>query len=89
MMAYRNAAAVLPQHLLEEIQKHVDGAFLYIPRRQEQRRRWGENSPAREEMMRRDAAIVADYLEGERVRSLSERYHLSDKAIYRIIATRK
>jgi hypothetical protein len=31
IMKYINAAEVLPNHLLMEIQKHINGEILYIP----------------------------------------------------------
>jgi septum formation topological specificity factor MinE len=31
IMKYRNAAEILPENLLEEIQKYVKGDLLYIP----------------------------------------------------------
>ena len=32
-MSYVNAEDVLPKTLIEEIQKHVDGQLIYIPRK--------------------------------------------------------
>ena len=46
-MAYAKASEVLPRQLLEAIQHYVDGAYLYIPRRRENRKRWGEGKEAR------------------------------------------
>ena len=41
-MAYKNAVSVIPADLLEAIQKHIDGEYIYIPRKAENKKRWGE-----------------------------------------------
>lgn len=40
-MSYVNADEVLPEDLIREIQKYVDGKVLYIPRRSEKAMGWG------------------------------------------------
>lgn len=40
-MKYVNADLVLPQQLLQEVQKYMQGGMLYIPKPQGQRKRWG------------------------------------------------
>lgn len=89
MKAYRNAATVLPQALLDAIQSHVDGVFLYIPRLQENRRQWGELSRSKAAFEERNKAIFGQYVAGSRVKALAEEYHLSEKAIYRVLAAMK
>ena len=43
-MRYQNAAELLPAELLEALQGYLDGGYLYIPRRAEHRRAWGERT---------------------------------------------
>ena len=43
-MSYVNAEDVLPKTLIEEIQKHVDGQLIYIPRKHERSLSWGEKT---------------------------------------------
>ena len=43
-MSYVKAEDVLPKHLVEEIQKYVDGKLLYIPRKGENSFSWGEKA---------------------------------------------
>ena len=43
-MSYTKAEDVLPRHLVEEIQKYVDGKLLYVPRKDENSLSWGEKS---------------------------------------------
>lgn len=40
-MSYVNAGDVLPEHLVKEIQKYIDGQILYIPRKSENPKAWG------------------------------------------------
>jgi hypothetical protein len=40
-MKYINAAEVLPDYLIAEIQKHINGEVIYIPAGEE-RSKWGE-----------------------------------------------
>ena len=40
-MGYIRAEEVLPIEIIELIQKYVDGANIYIPRKQENRQEWG------------------------------------------------
>lgn len=46
-MSYVNADEVLPEDLIREIQKYVDGKVLYIPRRSEKAMGWGEKNGAK------------------------------------------
>ena len=43
-MGYIKAVDVLPDELLSEIQKYVDGQMLYITRKCEEHSSWGEKS---------------------------------------------
>lgn len=86
MMAYTNASEVLPAQLLEAIQNHVDGAYLYIPRKEENRRRWGEGNDARTLLRARNAAIRDKYLHGTPVEDIAATYCLSPKTVYKILA---
>lgn len=84
-MSYRNAQEILPQELTELIQQYVDGDFLYIPRKDEGRRKWGEGTNIRSELAQRDEQIYEDHLQGIPVAELAEKYFLSPKSIQRIV----
>ena len=43
-MRYIRAQDVLPADLLNQLQQYVDGAYLYIPRREENRLAWGQRT---------------------------------------------
>ena len=84
-MRYQKAEDVLPAQLLEEIQKYADGVYLYIPRRADRRRSWGNSTRYREELRQRDESIRYLHREGLGVVDLAERFHLSEKSIWRIL----
>ena len=43
-MKYVKAIDVLPQEIIEIIQNYVDGEYLYIPRKNDNKKSWGEKS---------------------------------------------
>lgn len=84
-MKYINANAILPDVLVEELQKYVQAGYIYIPAKDEQRKSWGELSGYREELKRRNQMIVSEYRQGTSVEELADRYYLSIYAIKKII----
>lgn len=73
-MSYTKAEDVLPKHLVEEIQRYVDGKLLYIPRKNENSLSWGEKSGTREKLAKRNQSIVSRYYSGETLEHLSKAY---------------
>lgn len=88
-MSYSNARDIFPDEILEIIQNYVDGEYIYIPKKDENKIAWGELTKTKNELLNRNAKIYADYLKGMSTRSLSERYFLSPKTIQRIILEEK
>lgn len=88
-MSYKNAAQILPPELLREIQKYVDGEFIYIPRSSQHRHKWGAMTTAKLELRERNLRIFDDYLAGAKTSELAEKYFLSKKSIERIITNCK
>ena len=84
-MRYINANEILPDVLVEELQKYVQAGYIYIPAKSEQHRSWGELSGYRRELERRNKAILAEYHRGVTVGELADRYYLSVYAIRKII----
>lgn len=39
-MNYKNAFSILPQSLVEELQTYIQGEYLYIPKKEDQHKRW-------------------------------------------------
>lgn len=88
-MRYVKAADVLPKELLDKIQSYVDGGYLYVPRKEENRKPWGERTKSRELTRSRNREIYGCYRAGMSVTELSEAYYLSPKSIQRILASQK
>ena len=84
-MGYIRAEEILPNEVIELIQQYVDGANLYIPRKQENRQKWGARTAYRDELQTRNASIYRDYLSGMPIQKLADNYYLSEKSIQRII----
>ncbi|MGO0062891.1 CD3324 family protein [Brevibacillus fluminis] len=84
-MKYQNASTILPKELLARIQDYVQGGYLYIPVRQEKKKRWGERTRAKEIMRERNEAIVEAYRQGHSVKALAGRHFLTEHSIRRII----
>lgn len=87
-MGYTNATEVLPKTVLETVQKYVDGQFVYIPRRDDRRRAWGERTQTRANIKARNREIHARHARGMGVRELAEEFFLSPKTIARILRAR-
>ncbi|MGN0156724.1 MAG: CD3324 family protein [Lachnospiraceae bacterium] len=88
-MGYRRAEEILPIEIIELIQQYVDGTNLYIPRKENHRREWGEGTSYKYELQSRNQSIYRDYLSGMTVYELAENYYLSEKSIQRIIRQKK
>lgn len=88
-MKYEKVQEVLPEELVKMIQKYVDGKYLYIPRKNENHKAWGENSGIRTSLKVKNNEIYQKYLSGATINALSEEYYLSEKSIRRIIGQEK
>jgi len=88
-MKYSNAYNVLPVDIVKIIQEYVDGEYLYIPRKEEKQKKWGENSGSRDILKRRNTEVYLKYIKGAVILDLAQEYYLSDKSIRRIISQQK
>jgi len=88
-MSYTNAKQILPEDIIKLIQNYVEGEYLYIPKKADSRKTWGENTSTRSELQRRNSAIFEDYLTGLSTAELAEKYYLSIKSIQRIVLNQK
>ncbi len=84
-MKYVNANDILPDMLIEELQKYVQAGYIYIPIKGEQHKSWGELSGYRKELARRNKAIMEEYRRGVSIEKLADKYYLSIYAIRKII----
>lgn len=88
-MSYKKAKNLLPAELVASIQKYVDGDYIYIPRREDNKKSWGSNTTTRRELDVRNTNIYIDYLSGMDLVTLGEKYYLSLKSIQRIVLKEK
>lgn len=84
-MRYARAQDLLPAQLLAELQQYIDGAYLYIPRKQENRLAWGERTHSKRETAARNRSIFLEAQAGKEVSALAETYFLTEKTIRRIL----
>ncbi|MFZ5353986.1 MAG: CD3324 family protein [Bacillota bacterium] len=85
-MSYVKAVDVLPEELLDLIQNYIDGKYIYIPRKECNRKDWGETTQSKKELADRNVTIYMRYKAGTSVNILSEMFYLSPKSIQRIIS---
>jgi DNA-binding NarL/FixJ family response regulator len=88
-MGYKNAVSILPADLLEAIQQYIDGEYIYIPRKAENKKRWGEVKNSRQYIRERNATIFSQYQDGISVENIASYNYLSPKTIYKIVADMK
>lgn len=86
-MGYKSATNILPVYLVEEIQKYVDGEYIYIPSRT--RKAWGSKNGTKEKLAQRDIEIYQDYKNGVSMECLSDKYCISVKAIEKILTSQR
>jgi len=83
-LCYKNGKDILPEELLKELQKYIQGETIYIPKT-EDRKAWGENNGTRVAIRERNLEIYKLYKKGKKVMEISEIYSLSDDSIRKII----
>lgn len=88
-MSYYKAEEVLPEHIIKEIQKYVDGHSIYVPKKPANRKNWGESTETLSFLEKRNEQIYSEYLEGCSITQLSAKYYLVEKSIQRIIRQKK
>ncbi len=84
-MKYKNAKEVLPLHIVEIIQEYIDGNYIYIPKKDNNKKSWGEESGFRQELNNRNKKIVNEYTNGKSIKEISKNYYLTEHSIRRII----
>ena len=83
-MKYLNAAEVLPDRLLMEIQKHVRGEVLYVPSG-DKPISWGEKNGSRQYYANRNKNIKQKYQSGYSIEEISQEYGLAYETVRKIV----
>ena len=84
-MDYVNGKAVLPSELLEQLQEYVQGNLVYIPKKEENRTGWGENSGAKTVIRDRNRDICEAHRNGVKTAELASMFCLSEDSIRKIL----
>jgi len=84
-MKYVNAQSILPEEVFRLLQEYAEGELLYIPKRRESYKLWGEVSGGREELKKRNEAIRAAFHNGAGLCELADKYCLSEDAVRKIV----
>jgi Mor family transcriptional regulator len=84
-MDYIRAAEILPQELIEQLQEYVDGAAVYIPKKEEEKKAWGAKTNTKTVLARRNERIYTEHLAGTSIKELASEYFLAEKSIQRIV----
>jgi len=84
-MRYKNARDIFPKDMLALIQQYADGEYIYIPRKVENRKQWGDGTQSKHETKERNEKIYIRYKLGHTVSALAHEFFLSEKSIQRII----
>ena len=87
-MKYAKVETILPDNLVKEIQKYIQGEYIYIPLQLEKRKKWGENSGSRTHIQNRNENICDKYKNGNTIINLAEEFFLSIDSIKKIIYTK-
>ena len=69
-MKYIKAKSILPVPLIEELQNYVQGGYIYIPSKNENKKNWGELNGYKYEIEKRNEKIRIDYKRGSSVEEL-------------------
>lgn len=88
-MKYIKANTVFPKHLLDEIQKYVQGELVYIPKSPANYEKWGDNTETKKTIERRNKDIVQAFKVGTSITELAESYYLSEDTIKKIVYSQK
>ena len=88
-MDYIRATDILPQALIKQLQQYVDGAMLYVPKKIEEKKAWGEQTTTKASLAKRNARIYMEFMNGKSVQILADEYFLAKKSIQRIIRQEK
>ena len=84
-MKYVNAQNILPEEVLKLLQEYAEGELIYIPKRPQSYKQWGEISGGRKELLKRNEKICSAFRGGASLRELAEKYCLSEDAIKKIV----
>ena len=84
-MKYKKAQDILPQYMIYDLQQYIEGGYLYIPKKEENKKSWGENTNTKKELNKRNKEIAKKRRNGKSIQDLAKEYFLTEYSIRRII----
>ena len=84
-MKYKKVQDILPQYMIDDLQQYIEGGYLYIPKKEENKKSWGENTNTKKELNKRNKEIVKKRKNGKSIQDLAKEYFLTEYSIIRII----
>lgn len=88
-MKYVKATAVLPEKLIAEIQKYIQGETIYIPKPKTTYQKWGSRSGGRKLIDERNNNIKNEFKHGKTIDQLAEDHFLAIETIKKIVYSGK
>lgn len=88
-MSYQNAKDILPKEIVAQIQQYIQGGIIYIPKKTQNKKGWGENTDTLQTLKIRNQQIYKEYQTGMSIFQLSQKYFLVERSIQRIILQEK
>lgn len=87
-MRHVKVETILPDNLIREIQKYIQGEYIYIPSGKTARKKWGERSGNRDLLQKRNEEIYTKYKSGYTISELAKEFFLSIDSIKKIVYTK-
>lgn len=84
-MKYKKVQDILPQYMIDDLQQYIEGGYLYIPKKEENKKSWGENTNTKKELNKRNKEIAKKRRNGKSIQDLAKEYFLTEYSIRRII----
>jgi len=84
-MKYVKAQAILPESLLTEIQKYIQGELVYIPKPTANHEKWGAKTGSKKAIAQRNESMIKAYRAGTPIHKLAESYYLAEDTVKNIV----
>ena len=84
-MKYIKAEDVFPKSLLLEMQKYIQGKYIYIPKSPDNYDKWGANTGSKNMTAQRNKEMVQAFKIGTSVSQLAELYNLAEDTVKKIV----
>ncbi|MEJ8547449.1 CD3324 family protein [Brevibacillus borstelensis] len=88
-MKYVKATSILPEKLIIEIQKYIQGETIYIPKPKTTYEKWGSRSGGRKAIQERNSEIKKAFQNGRTIDQLADDHFLAVETIKKIVYTNK